>query len=166
MIRIGHELAGLGVFAGRGDRQLPFRLQQLQRVARTRRAFFFEDGRGLRVRLARMDDDGKADVPRQPDLLTKDLALHVTRLREQIELQRKLCERLEGLAEHFRPAGTVSAEAFLQTIEVMTMIENLHRTHGLTSVVATHNLELAHRADRLLRLADGELTEALVPPVR
>ena len=49
---------------------------------------------------------------------------------------------------------------------VMTMIENLHRTHGLTSVVATHNLELAHRADRLLRLADGELTEALVPPVR
>ena len=49
---------------------------------------------------------------------------------------------------------------------VMTMLENLHRTHGLTSVVATHNLELAHRADRLLRLADGELTEALVPPVR
>jgi len=48
----------------------------------------------------------------------------------------------------------------------MTMLENLHRTHGLTSVVATHNLELAHRADRLLRLADGELTEALVPPVR
>src|SRR5205823_10045310 len=43
---------------------------------------------------------------------------------------------------------------------VMTMLENLHRTHGLTSVVATHNLELAHRADRLLRLADGELTEA------
>jgi lipoprotein-releasing system ATP-binding protein len=49
---------------------------------------------------------------------------------------------------------------------VMTMLENLHRTHGLTSVVATHNFELAHRADRLLRLADGELTEALVPPVR
>jgi len=48
---------------------------------------------------------------------------------------------------------------------VMTMLENLHRTHGLTSLVATHNLELAHRADRLLRLADGELTEALVPPV-
>ncbi len=49
--------------------------------------------------------------------------LHVARLREQIELQRKLCERLEALAEHFRPAGAVSADAFLQTIEVMTMIE-------------------------------------------
>jgi MerR family transcriptional regulator, thiopeptide resistance regulator len=48
---------------------------------------------------------------------------HVTRLREQIELQRKLCERLEALAEHFRAAEEVSADEFLQTIEVMTMIE-------------------------------------------
>src|SRR5437879_8782714 len=40
------------------------------------------------------------------------IALHLARLREQIELQRKLCERLEGLAEHFRSAGEVSAEEF------------------------------------------------------
>ena len=62
------------------------------------------------------------------------IALHVTRLREQIELQRKLCERLEGLAEHFRPAGTVSAEAFLQTIEVMTMIENYYTPEQLETL--------------------------------
>lgn len=46
---------------------------------------------------------------------------------------------------------------------VMSMLEGLHRAHGLTSVVATHNLELAQRADRVLRLADGKLTETVVP---
>src|SRR5438552_8899013 len=60
--------------------------------------------------------------------------LHVARLREQIELQRKLCERLEGLAEHFRSAGEVSAEEFLQTIEVMTMIENYYTPEQLESL--------------------------------
>jgi hypothetical protein len=43
-----------------------------------------------------------------------------------MELQRKLCERLEALAEHFRTAGEVSAEAFLYTIEVMTMLEKYY----------------------------------------
>jgi DNA-binding transcriptional MerR regulator len=53
------------------------------------------------------------------------IRLHVVRLREQMELQRKLCERLEALAERFRTAGEVSADEFLQTIEVMTMTEKL-----------------------------------------
>jgi DNA-binding transcriptional MerR regulator len=52
------------------------------------------------------------------------IGLHVARLREQIELQRKLCERLEALAVHLRTAGEVSADEFLRTIEEMTMIEN------------------------------------------
>src|SRR5215475_7575705 len=43
------------------------------------------------------------------------IRLHVTRLREQTELQRKLCERLEVLAEHFRTAEEVSADVFLYT---------------------------------------------------
>src|SRR5437660_2357243 len=50
------------------------------------------------------------------------IRLHTLRLRQQIELQRQLCERLEALAALFRTAGEVSADAFLQTIEVMTMI--------------------------------------------
>jgi DNA-binding transcriptional MerR regulator len=48
---------------------------------------------------------------------------HVARLREQIEWQRKLCERLETLASHLRAAGEVSADEFLRTIEEMTMLE-------------------------------------------
>jgi lipoprotein-releasing system ATP-binding protein len=48
---------------------------------------------------------------------------------------------------------------------VMEVLENLHRDHQLTSVLATHNLELAGRASRVLRLADGKLTETAVPDV-
>jgi|SRR5579884_4084133 lipoprotein-releasing system ATP-binding protein len=46
---------------------------------------------------------------------------------------------------------------------VMDLLERLHRVHGLTSVLATHNLELAQRAARTLRLEDGQLTEVVVP---
>jgi len=49
---------------------------------------------------------------------------------------------------------------------VVDLLENLHRTHHLTSVLATHNLDLARRANRTLRLANGKLTEWVVPIVR
>jgi DNA-binding transcriptional MerR regulator len=62
------------------------------------------------------------------------IRLHVARLREQIELQRMLCERLEALAEHFRTAGEVSADEFLNTIEVMTMIEKYYTPEQLKSL--------------------------------
>lgn len=52
--------------------------------------------------------------------------LHIGRLREQIELQRALCERLEALAAHFCAAEEVSAEEFIQTIERMTMVEKYY----------------------------------------
>jgi DNA-binding transcriptional MerR regulator len=61
------------------------------------------------------------------------IRLHVARLREQIDLQQKLCERLEALAARFRPAGEVSAEEFLQTIEAMNMIENYYTPEQLES---------------------------------
>src|SRR5690242_5489709 len=54
------------------------------------------------------------------------IRLHVARLREQIQLQRALCERLEALAASFHGTEAVSAEEFLQTIEVMSMIENYY----------------------------------------
>src|SRR4051794_13429074 len=62
------------------------------------------------------------------------IRLHVARLREQIDLQRELCDRLEGLAECFRTAGMDSADAFLRTIEVMTMIENYYTTEQLETM--------------------------------
>jgi lipoprotein-releasing system ATP-binding protein len=47
----------------------------------------------------------------------------------------------------------------------MAVLENLHQAHGLTSVLATHNLELAGRANRTLRLSNGKLAETVVPEV-
>jgi lipoprotein-releasing system ATP-binding protein len=40
------------------------------------------------------------------------------------------------------------------------LIRDMHREHGLTSVIATHNVRLAAVCDRVLRLADGQLAPA------
>ena len=40
---------------------------------------------------------------------------------------------------------------------VFDLLERLHRTHGLTSLIATHNLKLAERCDRILTLEHGVL---------
>jgi DNA-binding transcriptional MerR regulator len=52
--------------------------------------------------------------------------MHLARLREQIALEERLCDRLEAIAVHLRSAEEVSAEEFLQTIEGMTMVENIY----------------------------------------
>jgi lipoprotein-releasing system ATP-binding protein len=40
---------------------------------------------------------------------------------------------------------------------VFDLIERLHKSHGLTSIIVTHNIELAARARRILRLEAGKL---------
>ena len=40
---------------------------------------------------------------------------------------------------------------------VFELIERLHASHGLTSILVTHNLELATRCSRILRLENGQL---------
>jgi len=52
--------------------------------------------------------------------------LHVARLRKQIDLQQRLCDRLAAIATHLRAAAEVSADEFIQTIEEMAMIENYY----------------------------------------
>lgn len=42
---------------------------------------------------------------------------------------------------------------------VFELIRNLHHTHGLTSVIVTHNLDFARRCGRMLRLREGRLEE-------
>jgi lipoprotein-releasing system ATP-binding protein len=41
---------------------------------------------------------------------------------------------------------------------VFDLIERLHGSHGLTSIVVTHNMDLAVRCGRTLRLGNGRLT--------
>ena len=57
------------------------------------------------------------------------------------------------------PTGSLDHRTAERVIE---LLENLHRTHHLSSVLATHNLDLARRAARTLRLAKGKLTEGVV----
>jgi len=47
---------------------------------------------------------------------------------------------------------------------VFGLIERLHASHGLTSVLVTHNLELASRCTRVLRLESGKLAPLAAGP--
>ena len=86
------------------------------------------------------------------------IRLHVVRLRQQIELQRKLCERLEALAEHFRTAAEVSADAFLYTIEVMTMVESYYTPEQMESFRHGHHLDR-----KSTRLNSSHITRSRMP---
>ena len=44
--------------------------------------------------------------------------------------------------------------------QVFDLIERIHRDHGLTSIVVTHNLDLAPRCSRTLRLGHGTLVDS------
>jgi lipoprotein-releasing system ATP-binding protein len=48
---------------------------------------------------------------------------------------------------------------------VFSLIERLHKSHGLTSILVTHNLDLAGRCDRALRLESGRLTTLATAPL-
>lgn len=52
------------------------------------------------------------------------------------------------------PTGNLDAR---NAEAVLDLIARLHRSHGLTSVIATHSLVLAARCDRVLKLAGGRL---------
>ena len=43
---------------------------------------------------------------------------------------------------------------------VFTLLQDLHRENDLASVLVTHNLDFAHRCDRVLRLRGGQLIPA------
>jgi lipoprotein-releasing system ATP-binding protein len=47
---------------------------------------------------------------------------------------------------------------------VFDLIQRLHKSHRLTSVLATHNLSLARRADRVLQFEHGKLVPATEVP--
>jgi lipoprotein-releasing system ATP-binding protein len=49
---------------------------------------------------------------------------------------------------------------------VFDLIERLHKSHGLTSILVTHNLDLAGRCTRALRLESGRLSPLAASPSR
>jgi DNA-binding transcriptional MerR regulator len=66
------------------------------------------------------------DGPEVP--LEQVIGLHLARLREKIELQRRLCDRLEAVAARLRSGEEVSSERFVETVmEVIEMSERLNK---------------------------------------
>ena len=57
------------------------------------------------------------------------------------------------------PTGNLDAETGRQ---IMTLLEKLHREHGQTIVMVTHDRSLARQADRVLILKDGKLEKPAV----
>ena len=55
------------------------------------------------------------------------------------------------------PTGNLDDQAGEVLADLLT---SLHRTHGLTSIIATHSSRLAGRCDRILRLRAGHLHPA------
>src|SRR5258706_9179425 len=43
--------------------------------------------------------------------------------------------------------------------KVFELIARLHKEHGLTSLIVTHNLDFARRCDRVLRMHSGQVEE-------
>jgi lipoprotein-releasing system ATP-binding protein len=81
---------------------------------------------------------------------------------QRVALARALVNRPSLLLAD-EPTGNLDSRS---AERVFTLLEKLHRDHGLTSVLATHNLELAQRADQIFRLANGQLIKTTVPEVR
>jgi DNA-binding transcriptional MerR regulator len=62
-------------------------------------------------------------LSRPENTLEHVLGLHIARLRDGIELQRKLCSRLEAVSQRLRSAEAVSVEDFLETMEAIQMFD-------------------------------------------
>lgn len=72
------------------------------------------------------------DCLSRPDFSPLELIeRHRTHLQEQMTLQQKLIDRLDGLAAHLRQGEEVSGAEFLETIEVMIMFEKYYTPEQL-----------------------------------
>jgi lipoprotein-releasing system ATP-binding protein len=50
--------------------------------------------------------------------------------------------------------------------QVFDLVERLHASHGLTSILVTHNMDLASRCSRVFRLEQGRLATVTAPSKR
>jgi lipoprotein-releasing system ATP-binding protein len=73
--------------------------------------------------------------------------------RQRVAIARALFNRPRVLFAD-EPTGNLDAETGVQ---IMGLLETLHRDHGQTIIMVTHDRALARRADRILVLRDGRL---------
>ena len=68
--------------------------------------------------------------------LLQVLELHVARLRERLEHEHRLLQRLESVARTLRVAGELSADDLIRSIEVTTMFEKYYTPEQLEQLKA------------------------------
>jgi len=81
-------------------------------------------------------DEVRESLARPESTLQQVLGLHIAKLRERIDLQQRLCRRLETVVERLRTAETVSVDEFIQTLEAMTMFEKHFTPEQLQEIQA------------------------------
>ncbi len=81
-------------------------------------------------------DEVRESLTRPESTLQQVLGLHIAKLRERIDLQQRLCRRLETVVERLRTAETVSVDEFIQTLEAMTMFEKHFTPEQLQEIQA------------------------------
>ena len=57
------------------------------------------------------------------------------------------------------PTGNLDSQT---SAEIMQLLNQLHKTHGLTMIIVTHNQALANSLDRTVRIEDGVLVENIL----
>jgi DNA-binding transcriptional MerR regulator len=97
-------------------------------------------------------EDIKACLARADFSPRETIRLHLARLREQIALQDRLCQRLEDLAGWLDRAGEVPAERFLEIIEGINMIESYYTPEQLETLKQRR----AQIGDDAIRAAEQE----------
>ena len=101
------------------------------------------------------------DLLSRPDYAPQQvIQLHIERLEEQIQLQRRLCTQLEAIAKRLRAAEQVSVEEFVRTIKEIEMVEQFEKYYTPQQLRELENRREVVGEDRI-REAEGEWKQLL-----
>lgn len=126
-VRTLHHYDALGLLSPSQRTESGYRLYDAADVARLQRVIALRQ-LGLSLdEVGRCLNDPEYTLPRV-------LRLRAEKLRAAIEGQRRLCARLESLANRLDAAEDVSAEEWLETIGAMTMIEKYYTPEQLETL--------------------------------
>lgn len=124
-VRALHHYEKIGLLAPSGRTEAGHRLYSEEEVLRLQQiASLRALGLSLNEIRGFLDEEGYS--------FTRVIELHIARLKERIEAERKLCERLESvaafLAAREAAGGAASAQRFVETVmEVTKMSENIEK---------------------------------------